>query len=117
MEIQPDGTLLPVVPKPAAPPSTSSQEPAAPTDTEPDPALQPPLPVNEPNPEPAQDPNAEVLRAPRNNRWADLPQCEQLNRTCNVLTHYQGGSSEQEVDGAIHEKNQHQAFIHQAFIT
>ena len=112
MEIQPDGSLLPVVPRPAAPPSTSSQEQTASTETEPDSDPEPPAPANEPDPEPAQDPNAEVPRVPRISRWANLLRREpQPTRARNAPTRYQGGSSEQEINAAIHEKNQHQAFI------
>ena len=40
-----------------------------------------------------------------------MPQCEQPTCAHNAPACYQGGSSEQEVDAAIHKKNQHQAFV------
>jgi hypothetical protein len=118
MEIQPDGSLIPVMPAPENPPTVSSQEPAASNETKPAPTPEPPVPANEPEPvaAPAPDPNVSVPRAPRNNKWADLPRREQPTRAHNAPARYQGGSSEQEVDTAIHKKNQHQAFIHQAFV-
>ena len=110
MEVQPDGSLLPIVLKPADPP-TVSQEPAASNETETAPSPEPPVPANEPVMAPAPDPSTSIPRAPQNNWWDNLPWCKQPTHAHNAPAHYQGGSSEQEVDAAIHKKNQHQAFV------
>jgi hypothetical protein len=67
MEVQPDGTLQPVVPKPAEQAVRdnmfTNNDESAPI---PEPEIQPI------EPEPVPDPNASMPRAARN-KWADLP--------------------------------------------
>ena len=72
----------------------------------PEPKIQP----NETIPEPVSDSNASMPRAARN-KWADLPRREQSTRVHNLPSRYLEGSTEQEINAAIHEKNQHHAFI------
>ena len=94
MEVQPDGTLQPVVPDNSKP-----------------------VPDNEPQvepvmiePQPAPDPNVSLPRATRN-KWADLPRQDHPTRVHAVPAHYENGSSEQEINTAINQKNQHHAYI------
>jgi hypothetical protein len=65
MEVQPDGSLLPIIPKPTDPPAIP-QEPAASNETEPAPTPEALVPANGPEPivAPAPDPSASVPRAP-----------------------------------------------------
>ena len=62
MEIQPDGSLIPVVLAPENPPTGLSQEHAMPNEVEPAPDPKPPVPADEPAQPP--DPSASVPRAP-----------------------------------------------------
>ena len=109
MEVQPDGTLQPVVPKPA---EQEIQDNIFTNDNKFTPNPEPEIQPNEviPKPEPALDPNVSMPRAARN-KWADLPRREQPTRVHNPPARYLEGSTEQEIDAAIHEKNQHHTFI------
>jgi transposase InsO family protein len=70
----------------------------------------PPEPPKTP-PREAPVPIPEAPRAPQTSKCADWPRRELPARNCQPPARYVGGSADDEIDAAIHAKNQHQAFI------
>jgi hypothetical protein len=50
-------------------------------------------------------------RAPKTLKWANFPRHELPHRNREPPARYIGGSADDEIDAAIHEKNRHQAFV------
>ena len=112
MEIQANGSLLPIVPKSA---NTLADLPVTMLNKAEQPVLSPDLPV--PSNEAAAaaplppNPNALAPRAPQMNKWAELLQHEQSTHMYHTPEHFKDGLTEQDIDNTIHEQSWHQAFI------